>query len=100
MTPSLAEQWALIKPVWRILLLVVLVQLGGSAFAAFYRLTGELFFDLWYGGVVVTPIGFVIGLGWHLTSVKNGFSKYKQIILFLGLLSLLLPMFAMITRNL
>lgn len=100
MTPSLAEQWALIKPVWRILLVVVLVQLAGSAFAAFYHLTGELFFDLWYGGVVVTPIGFVLGLGWHLTSVKNGFAKYKQIILFLGLLSLLLPMFAMIASNL
>jgi len=100
MTPSLSEQWQLIKPVWRILLMVVLVQLAGSVFAAFNRLTGELFFDIWYGGVVITPVGFVLGLGWHLTAVKNGFSLHKPIILFLGLLSLLLPMFAMISRDL
>ena len=100
MTPSLSEQWQLIKPVWRILLMVVLVQVVGSVIAAFNRQTGELFFDIWYGGVVVTPIGFVLGLGWHLTSVKNGFTQYKQVILFLGLLSLLLPMFAMISRSL
>lgn len=100
MTPNLGEQWQLIKPVWRILLTVVLVQLAGSAIAMHYHATGELFFDLWYGGVIVTPIGYIIGLVWHLIAEKNAFARHKQIILLLGLLSLLLPMFAMISRSL
>ena len=91
---SFEEQLNLIKPVWRVLVVILVFQLLGSMLYVINDVKGVLFFNLWYGAAYATPIGFIIGLVWHISAVKNGFSEYKTVIviLILGLMSLTLPL--------
>lgn len=96
---SFQDQWQWVKPVWRVLLLILVVQLIGMALGVHHNITGDPFFNLWYGGAYATPIGFALGLVWHVQAVPNGFAANRSILLILGAMSLALPLFGLITYD-
>ena len=96
---SFEEQWQWVKPVWRVLLAIVVAQLIGMGLGLQRNITGHPFFNLWYGGAYASPIGFALGLLWHVRAVPNGFAANRSILLILGAMSLGLPIFGLITYD-
>lgn len=96
---SLSDQWKSIKPVWRICIAILIAQFVGMGFGVALRPVGETFFNLWYGGVYATPIGFIAGLAWQLVFVPGSLMQHRLVILFLGCLSIFLPLFGYLTQD-
>ena len=92
---SPSEQWKMIKPIWRILLMVLIIQIVGGTSAATDDIYGHVVVDFWFGGAVSTFPGFLLGLIWQKISVKN-FQKDFGVILFVGLISLILSIAAFV----
>jgi hypothetical protein len=74
--------------VWRILAGLIPIQILGSivGLAIGYHHSG--FDNLWMGGAVATPIGFIIGLIWHVRAHEE--PKPYRTVIFMGFLALLL----------
>ena len=90
---SLSEQWQWVKPVWRVLVAICVVQFIGMTLGILLNRSSPLFLSLWYGGAYATPIGFAIGLAWHATAVPRGISENRSILLVLGAVALMIPFF-------
>jgi hypothetical protein len=96
---SFDEQWQWVKPVWRVLLVILVAQLIGMALGLQRNITGQPFFNLWYGAAYATPIGFALGLLWHAKAVPNGLAANRTILLILGAMSVGIPLFGLITYD-
>lgn len=96
---SFEEQWQWIKPVWRVLAVVLVAQLIGMAIGVQNNIARATFFNLWYGAAYATPIGFVLGLLWHWRAVPGGLMANRTILLILGIISLALPIFGLLTYD-
>ena len=92
---TLREQWQIIKPVWRILVIILIIQIVGGITAVSDNIYGHIVVDFWFGGAVSTFPGFLIGLVWHKFSVKD-LSKDSGVILFVGLICLILTIAAFV----
>lgn len=55
----------------------------------------DRFWDFWHGGAFGTPVGFIIGLIWHLSGSKRR-RHDREIILLLGVASLALAAAALL----
>ena len=55
-----------------------------------------MFFNIWFGMVYSTPIGFLIGSICHKTSVKDGLRKNKLQIITFGAMSFILGLFGFV----
>lgn len=97
LSSSLQKQLDWIKPVWRVLVVILILQLFGMAIGIQANLTGELFLNLWYGGAYATPVGFILGLVWHAIAVPNGLYDNRFMLLLLGAMSLAMPIFGALT---
>jgi hypothetical protein len=94
---SLTKQWEWVKPVWRVLVAILVSQVLGMAIGVNFNLTTEVFLNLWYGGAYATPIGFVLGLLWHYIAVPKGLNDNRFILILLGAMSIALPLFGVLT---
>jgi F0F1-type ATP synthase assembly protein I len=66
------EQWELIKPIWRVLLLAFVVQLCGGIAGVLMMKFGHPFIDFWYGGAMATFPGFILGALWsHFADAQS-----------------------------
>lgn len=93
------HQWHWIKSVWRVITGIFVGQLLGMAFGIQRDITGDTFFNLWYGGACATPIGFLIGAFWHLRVVPSGFARDRSTLLIIGAFCVALPVFALATYD-
>lgn len=87
------EVWKIFKPVWRILLIILIFQFAGVFFSVFSNYFGYFFLNIWYGAAYASPIGFIFGLLWHTRAVPNGYSLNRLVIILIGTVALLLPIF-------
>ena len=94
---SFEAQWRAVKPVWRVVTGLLIGQLIGMAFVIQRNIAGDTFFNLWYAGAYATPIGFLLGAGWHLRAVPNGYASHRSILLIIAAFSIVLPALALIT---
>jgi len=88
------EQWELIKPIWRILVATILIQLVGGLTGLIFGKYGHPFIDFWFGGAVLTFPGFIVGSLWYKSvsteSIKDNLFAFS----FIGLICLSLTTFA------
>jgi hypothetical protein len=68
-----------LKRIWRILVCVAVAQGIGSLLVRAYSVEPFQFSDFWLGGAVASPVGFVLGLAWHLS--KSSRRKTTPVIL-------------------
>ena len=75
--PSLTfkDQIAYVKPVWRVLLLITVVQLTGGFLSILAGGRSDPFFDFWYGGVYATSLGFFLGVIWQHLALPGSLRK-------------------------
>jgi hypothetical protein len=66
------------------------VGMGSSVFSNFF---GHFILNIWYGAAYISPIGFILGLLWHIQAIPSGYSSNRPIIILLGLLSIIIPIF-------
>ena len=78
------EHWNLAKPIWRILLLALAIQLIGGAISLLNSPYGHPFLDFWYGGALSTFPGFLIGTIWHQYAAPSKISNHKFAFCFFG----------------
>ena len=88
------EQWEHIKPIWRILLAAIVVQLAGGVISIISSKYGHPFIDFWYGGAISTFPGFIIGSFWHHHSSPEKLKYHKFAFFFIGAICLCLMIFA------
>lgn len=50
---------------WRLLLVVILIQLTGGLTFSMVNLFNNLIINMWFGGCFLTPFGFIAGYYWH-----------------------------------
>lgn len=93
------EAWKFFQPIWRILLVVLIAQIIGMAFGVLSNYFGHLFLNIWYGGVYASPVGFILGLLWHIQAVPNGYSRDRLVIILVGFVAILLPLFGFFTYD-
>jgi len=79
---------------WRVALAVFVAEAIGAAVAvAFIRPYGVWFFDLWMGAAVAAFPGFLLGAAWHLADVGRRGRAHRPFLLFIGAITLALPLF-------
>ncbi len=88
---SLAEQSRWVKPAWRVLVVLAIVQLIGMGVGFVHDLAGNTFLSVWYGGACASPIGYFCGLIWHVKVIPNGFAANRLVLLLLGAMVVALP---------
>ncbi|MDH5190100.1 MAG: hypothetical protein OEW89_02495 [Gammaproteobacteria bacterium] len=93
---SLKKQWNMIKPIWRILLVVGICQVIGTIVSVMKTPTGELLPDMWHGGALATAPGFFIGMLWQYFSSKETLFKSKYAVLFFGFICIALTTTAIV----
>lgn len=87
---TFTDQWNLIKPIWRIFVLVLIMQIAGGITGIIVGEYDNTIVDLWYGGVLATIPGFLLGLVWHKLS-KDSDSKSDLLpILFISFLCVMI----------
>jgi hypothetical protein len=67
--------------IWRILLCIIPIQLIGSVIGVAIGFHYDNFYNFWVGGVVATPIGFILGVIWHVR-VQDESKAYRTVIFF------------------
>lgn len=55
-----------LRPIWRIIVAIVLAQLVGGGVGLCIHFHHFPFYNLWYGAALSMPVGFFIGLVWYL----------------------------------
>ena len=78
------EQWDLVKPIWRVLLGILIVQLFGGVISFYNSPYGHPFPDFWYGGAISTFLGFILGCFWHQKFAKSKLENHKFVLSFIG----------------
>lgn len=91
------EQWQTLKPVWRVLLAILVAQLIGAALGGVWNIAGHWYFNLWYGAAYATPMGLVSGLVWQAIAVPNGLWAHRGILFFLAALATCVTLAAYLT---
>ena len=79
--------WAETFAVWRIFLAICVTQFVGLTLGTRLGSSGIPFLDLWCGGAAATPIGYALGLVWHLWGSGRRFEEHKQITVFMGVIA-------------
>lgn len=87
---TLTDKWNFIKPIWRIFLLVGIMQVAGGVAGIVVAKYGNTMVDLWYGGVLATVPGFLMGLIWHKLSKQADTQNDLLPIVFTGFLCVML----------
>ncbi|MEN8170835.1 MAG: hypothetical protein ABFS08_11490 [Pseudomonadota bacterium] len=90
------EQWEIIKPIWRIMVVIIIFQIVFGALAIAIGHYGNPFIDFWFGGAVSTLPGFIVGAIWHNHFVTEHLKNNLFALLFIGSISLFLTIFAYI----
>lgn len=86
---TFSEQLKILKPLWRILVVILVTQVFGGMAAAMNNVYGHVIVDFWFGGAASTFIGFGLGTLWHRFSAKD-FAGDLPVIKFLGLICITL----------
>lgn len=87
---TLNDQWNFIKPIWRILVILGVMQIAGGVTGVVVGKYGNIMVDLWYGGVLTTIPGFLLGLIWHKLSKRADSRNDLLPIVFTGFLCVML----------
>lgn len=74
--------------------MVIAVQLIGGFTGVYTRPYDAAPINFWFGAAMATPLGFLIGAAWHLARAERRRGEEKPMILFLGALSIVLPLIA------
>ncbi|MCP4401122.1 MAG: hypothetical protein GY801_27970 [bacterium] len=53
-------------PIWRIIVATMIAQAIGGSMISLLHLHHMTFLNMWFGAVVSAPVGFGVGLWWHL----------------------------------
>ena len=78
-----------LKLIWRIVVGVVVLQILGGIVGAVMNVHYMMFMNVWVGGAVATPVGFAVGLYWHLASRPRPMTP-KVLVTFLGLIAVVI----------
>jgi hypothetical protein len=78
---------ASLVPVWRILAAVAALQLLGSGVALLIGFHYSAFMNFWLGGCLATPLGFFVGLLWHLSEPQRRRGTRVEVVVFLGVIA-------------
>ena len=81
---SLFELWNFIKPIWRIVIATIVLQVLGAVLALIKSPYGVPFFDFWFGIVVSAAPGFIAGLAWQYFNSYETLRKNITAVLFVG----------------
>ncbi len=73
-----------------------MIQLAGGLVFLSIGKYGHPFLDFWFGGAASTFPGFIMGTLWHISATKNGIRDNLFAFSFIGLMCLLLTVFAFI----
>ena len=84
------EQFELVKPIWRVLLVTFIVQITGATLSLVNSPYGHPFLDFWYGGVLSTFPGFLLGSLWHQYTAPSKLQNHKFAFYFIGFICLCL----------
>jgi len=77
-----------LKRIWRIVAAIVVCQLLGSAIGLVIAPHHSAFSNMWLGGAIASPIGFVLGLGWQLLDLERRGKTPVPTTGFLGILAI------------
>jgi len=91
------EEWKWARPIWRVATSILTAQIVGSILGVATDLTGELFFNLWYGAAYAMPVGLILGLLWQAVTDPRGLVHNVRVLLLLGVISIALPLFGFLT---
>ena len=78
--------------VWRILAVLIPFQIFGSIFGLAIGYHHSGFDNAWMGGAVATPLGYIVGLIWHIKAQTE--QKAYRTVIFFGILAIFLGAFA------
>lgn len=74
-----------VKSIWRVVLTIMIFQI---IFGLIFIVVGTYeswLFDMWFGGMVAAPVGYLVGLIWQIKANGNSWKKHKSIIVFTGI---------------
>jgi hypothetical protein len=91
--------WALLRPVWSILVVVAIVQHLGAIVGFYQKPVGDTPIDLWYGAAYATPVGFIAGSAWQSFSCPGSLAENKLVVGFMAAMSIALPLFGYLTMG-
>jgi len=61
------KQWEFIRPIWKILVVILIVQIIGGAIGKASNIYSDLFMSIWIGGAVSSFPRFLLGFVWQFT---------------------------------
>jgi hypothetical protein len=96
---TLGEIWRLLRPVWRMLAVLAVVQIAGAFVGLIQKPVGYAPIDLWYGGAYATPLGFIAGAVWQSFSRPGSLAENKIVVGFIAAMSVALPVFGYLTMD-
>ena len=76
--------------IWRIVICTMFFQMVGSIITLFAQYSYNPFLNLWIGGAIATPIGFVFGLSWQLINPARRSEMPVQTTVFIGVIAVVL----------
>jgi len=90
------EKWEFIKPVWRIPLAIMIIQVIGGIVGISQNFYGVLMIDYWFGGAVSAVPGFIVGLVWQYTNSPKAIYENQLLVAFFGIICVIITISAFI----
>ena len=69
------KQWEFIRPIWKILVVILIVQIIGGAIGKASNIYSDLFMSIWIGGAVSSFPGFLLGFVWQFNTDRASFKN-------------------------
>lgn len=76
-----------LKPIWRVVVGIIICQILGGAMGLLIGAHHSGFSNFWLGGAIGSPVGFILGIGWHLLTAEGRAKTPLGTTLFLGVLA-------------
>jgi len=84
---GLVPIWRDVIRLWRVLVGAAVIQLLGGLIGLLVRPFHSAWDNNWIGGALATPVGFLVGLWWQLSSPERRKSTPILVVAFFGLLA-------------
>jgi hypothetical protein len=82
-----------LRPIWRIMVAIIVAQLLGGVIGIVLHFHHLTFYNFWYGAAFSAPVGFLIGLYWHMTQRSSSSSLPTTLLGFIGFLVVSIAVF-------
>ncbi len=87
-----------LRPLWRIIVSIMLAQLIGGVIGVLMPFHHLTFYNFWYGAALCAPVGFLLGLYWHVRQRPSSSPLPTTLLVFIGFLVVSIAVFGGLSR--